>query len=221
MSILRWLKSMKWNTAAMAGVLPALSIIIACRAPERTLSAEQAASKVEEVVKAEWEKMPKPLPPGADSPGSPDWVGWQYRLSPPFPAAWPPDGEGVVCYYAYSTGFSPARLADAEVLGPVWARVKVDARGRSAPQLQILDRVIKEAGVIGVQPLGKNEVAASMDGDSAAEQIIQASTRTDAKPLATPLIRQYYCAWNRNAGVAEAIRPFHPEFFKWLDCRGI
>jgi hypothetical protein len=107
------------------------------------------------------------------------------------------------------------------VLGPVWARVKLDAHGRSAPQLEILEMVIREVGIIGVRPLSKDEIAVYQDSASAAAQIIEASTRTDARTLAVTLIRQYYCAWSRDAGVGEVIRPYHPEFFRWLDCKGI
>jgi len=180
---------------------------------------KQAQSKVENLVKGAWEKVEKPLPPGAESPGSPAWIGWSSRISPPFPAGWPPDGKGSLYYYAYATGFSPSRLADAEVLGPVWARVKVDAHGKSAPQLEILAKEIKEVGIVGVRPLKKEEIAVYKAEESVVAQVFEASRKTGTKAMQAPLIRQYYCAWSKDTGVGDAIQQYHPEFFRWLGCR--
>jgi hypothetical protein len=182
------------------------------------MDAKQILAKVEEMVKAEWKKMPKPLPPGADNPGSPAWIGWSYRISPPFPAAWPPDGKGIVCYYAYATGFQPVFLADAERLGPVWARVKVDLTGQSAPQLEVLAKEIKAVGTIGVRPLTKEEADVYDTGEAVAAQVYEASRRTDTKALDAASTRRYYCAWSRDTGQGDNIRSYHPKFFKWLGC---
>ena len=182
------------------------------------MDAKQIQAKVEELVKAEWEKIPKPLPPGADSPGSTAWIGWSYRISPPFPAAWPPDGKGIAYYYAYAAGFQPAALIDAERLGPVWARVKVDATGQSPPRVEVLAKEIKVVGTIGVRPLTKEEIAVYDTGDAVVAQVYEASRKTDAKALDALSVRKYYCAWSKDSGVGENIRRYHPEFFKWLGC---
>jgi hypothetical protein len=185
------------------------------RAP---MDAKQIQAKVEELVKVEWEKVSKPLPPGADNPGSPNWIAWSYRISPPFPAAWPPDGTGIACYYAYAVGFQPAALADAERLGPVWARVKVDITGASPPRFEVLAKEIKAVGTIGVRPLRREEAEVYRSGDSVVGQVCQASTKTDTKALDASAVREYYCAWSRDSGQGERIRSYHPEFFKWLGC---
>jgi len=182
------------------------------------MDAKQVQAKVEELVKAEWEKILKPLPPGADNPGSAAWIGWSYRISPPFPAAWPPDGKGIVYYYAYAAGFQPAELADAERLGPVWAQVKVDVTGASGPRLEILAKEIKVVGTIGVRPLTKEEIAVYDTGEAVAAQIHEASKKTDTKALDAASARKYYCAWSRDSGQGENIRSYHPQFFNWLGC---
>ncbi len=182
------------------------------------MDAKQVQAKVEQLVKAEWEKIPKPLPPGADNPGSAAWIGWSYQISPPIPAAWPPDGKGVLYYYAYATGFQPAALIDAERLGPVWARVKVDATGQEALQVEVLAKEINVVGTIGVRPLTQEEIAVYDTGDAVAAQVCEASRKTDAKGLDAPSVRKYYCAWSKDSGVGENIRRYHPEFFKWLGC---
>ena len=182
------------------------------------MDAKQVQAKVEALVKAEWERIPKPLPPDADNPGSAAWIGWSYRISPPIPAAWPPDGKGVLYYYAYATGFQPAALIDAERLGPVWARVKVDATGASAPRLEVLAKEINVVGTIGVRPLTKEEIAVYDIGDPVVAQVYEASRKTDAKALDAPSVRKYYCAWSRDSGVGHDVRKYQPEFFRWLGC---
>jgi hypothetical protein len=195
-----------------------LTVCGVARGQRPAVDAKQIQAKVEELVKAEWEKIPKPLPPGADSPGSAAWIGWSYRISPPFPAAWPPDGIGIVYYYAYATGFQPAALADAERLGPVWARVKVDATGQEALQVEVLAKEINVVGTIGVRPLTQEEITVYDTGDAVAAQVCEASRKTDAKALDAPSVRKYYCAWSRDSGQGETIRRYHPEFFRWLGC---
>ena len=182
------------------------------------MDAKQIKVKVEALVKAEWGIIPKPLPPGADNPGSSDWIGWSYRISPPFPAAWPPDGKGTLYYYAYAAGLQPAGLADAERLGPVWARVKVEVTGASPPRLEVLAKEIKAVGTIGVRPLKQEEIEVYKSSDSVVAQVCEASTKTDAKVLDASSVRKYYCAWGRDSGVGGDIRSYHPEFFRWLGC---
>ena len=182
------------------------------------MDAKQVQAKVEALVKAEWERIPKPLPSGADNPGSAAWIGWSYRISPPIPAAWPPDGKGVLYYYAYATGFQPAALIDAERLGPVWARVKVDATGASAPRLEVLAKEINVVGTIGVRPLTQEEITVYDTGDAVVAQVCEVSTKPDAKVLDAPSVRKYYCAWSKDSGVGKDIRTYHPEFFRWLGC---
>jgi hypothetical protein len=182
------------------------------------MDAKQVQAKVEELVKAEWEKIPKPLPAGAGNPGSPSWIGWSYRISPPFPGVWPPDGKGVVYYYGYASGFQPAGLIDAERLGPIWARVKVDVTGQSPPRLELLAKEIKVVGTIGVRPLTKEEIAVYDTGDAVAAQVCEASRKIGTKALDAASVRRYYCAWSKDSGVGDDIRKYQLEFFRWLGC---
>jgi hypothetical protein len=211
-----WHTTMKKSAVILVTVL-LIFFGIACRR-RPAMDAKQVQGKVEELVKAEWEKIAKPLPPGADNPGSPSWIGWSYQISPPFPAAWPPDGKGGLYYYAYATGFQPGGLADGERLGPVWARIKVDVTGQSAPRLEILAKEIKVVGTVGVRPLTQEEIAVYGTGDALAAQVYEASRKTDAKALDAASARKYYCDWAKDSGVGEDIRRFHSEFFKWLGC---
>jgi hypothetical protein len=192
-------ETMRQSLLILGAVLLTVCGVNSSRRP--AVEAKQIRAKVEALVKAEWEKIPKPLPLGADNPGSPAWIGWSYQISPPFPGAWPPDGKGIVYYYAYATGFQPAALADAERLGPVWARVKVDAAGQEAPQLEVLAKEIKVVGTIGVRPLTPEESTVYQAGESVEAQLCEASTRKDAKVLDASSTRKYYCAWSKDSGV--------------------
>src|SRR5512139_1264276 len=62
---------------------------------------------------AQWKNIEPvvPIKPGED-PGL--GVFWRYRISPPFPSHWPPDGSLKLIYYVYAAGLSPRRLVDGE-----------------------------------------------------------------------------------------------------------
>lgn len=189
------------------------------------MNLEQIRSKVDELIKAQWGKVEPSLASRPDGqpidPSSPDYKFWEYRISPAFPAAWPPDGKGLVYYYAYAAARNPSVLMDGEWLGPLWARVKVDATSRAVPQLEILTREIKEVGTIGVRPLTKEEIDICNAADSVTAELYDTLQRADLRRLNAPPIRQYYCAWGRDTGMGRAIRTYHPEFFKWLGCKGL
>ena len=188
------------------------------------MNPEQIRNNVNELVKAQWRKVEPSLPSGPEgrplNPSSPDYRFWEYRISPPFPVAWPPDGKGLVYYYAYAAARNPSVLVDGEWLGPLWARIKVDATSRSGPQLEILTREIKEVGQLGVRPLTKEEIDIYNSADSVTAELYDNLQRADLKGLNAPLIRRYYCAWARDTGMGRAIRTYHPEFFEWLGCKG-
>ncbi len=189
------------------------------------VSPEQIRDNVNELIKAQWRRVEPASPTGPDrqplDPSSRDYKFWEYRISPPFPAAWPPDGKGLVYYYAYAAARNPSVLMDGEWLGPLWARVSLDATSRSVPQLEILTREIKEVGTIGVRPLMKEEINIYNSADAVAAELRKAVQSADLRGLNAPLIRQYYCAWGRDTGMGKAIQTYHPAFFKWLSCKGL
>jgi hypothetical protein len=117
-----------------------------------------------------------------------------------------------------AAGFQPAGLADAERLGPVWARVKADTAGQASPRLELLAKEIKAVGTIGVRPLTKEEIAVYRTADAVAPRVHEASRRTDAKAIDAPSVRRYYCAWSKDSGVGDDLRKYQPEFFRWLGC---
>ncbi|MBZ5565159.1 MAG: hypothetical protein LAP13_22400 [Acidobacteriia bacterium] len=181
------------------------------------MDVQKIRAEVDKVIQAQWVEIAKAIPPVPGDPGSPGWISWEYRISPPFPETWPPKGTGRVFYYAYAAG-RELSIVDGERLGPVWARVAVNAKTGSPPHVEILTREIKILGTVGVRPLTNDEVRIFQQGDAVEKQIHAVLSQTDLKGLDAKAVRGYYCAWCQNTGMDEQIRKLHPEFFKWLSC---
>jgi len=186
--------------------------------PENPLTARDARARAEDMVKSAWVKLTKPLQSGTEGPQSVAFVSWEYRLSPPFPASWPPGKSGTLYYYAYAAGLSAAGLMDTEILGPLWARVRIDATGQSKPRLEILSREIKQIGTVGVQSLPQGELTLYDNRVIFEKEIFEAAQKSDARLVKDPDAKRFYCTWGKDTGAGAAIRRFHPEFFKWLAC---
>lgn len=143
-------------------------------------------------------------------------TSWRSRITPPFPAAWPPDGSGAVDYYAYAFAFDP-RIADGERLGAPWARIRVEGRS-GEPRLELLARTVQERGIQGVRPLSPNEAAVMRDAPALEEKLLSLLVSRRPFPFAADDVRQYYCLWAGLNAVAEELRPSHAAFFEWLGC---
>jgi hypothetical protein len=172
--------------------------------------------QVETLVKAEWRRVEASKSPAA-SPE--DFVSWSYSISPVIPAAWPPDGKGLLYYYVYAYGLNLRRLADAQLTAAPWGRVKVDVTGRTAPSLEILTKQIEKIGPQGVRPLMAEEVAVFKTEDAVEEELFKLSRQTGFGRTENPAIKRYYRLWcETNGTVVEQIRTRHQPFFKWVGC---
>ena len=183
--------------------------------PATGMDIQKIRAEVDKVIQPQWVEIAKSIPPVPGGAGSPGWVGWEYRISPPFPETWPPKGTGHVFYYAYAAGRAFG-LVDGERFGPVWARVAVNAKSGSPPQVEILTRDIKILGTVGVRPLTSAEARIFQQRDAVEKQIYVVSSQTEMNGLDAKAVRGYYWQWCWNSGMAEQIRKLHPEFFKWL-----
>jgi hypothetical protein len=190
---------------------------------EVSMDSELIRDRIEVIVKAQWKDIKPVISPGHGgrplNPGSPNYRFWEYRISPPFPAVWPPDGSGIIYYYAYAAAMNPNVLVDGEWLGPVWARVRVDLKDESMPRLEILTREIKELRIIGVRPLSAEEATVYSAASSVAAQLGESVRNGDLKAIDTTLMKKNYCFWSKNTGTGDALRAFHPDFFNWLGCK--
>jgi hypothetical protein len=151
-------------------------------------------------------------------PQSPDFTGWSYRLTPPLPEAWPPDGLPTLLAYAYPCGFSP-QLRDAERVGAPWARVEREKD--SWLRWTLLCEEIREMGIQGVWPLRAEELAV-LQGSSSAPAALGAMTQIhqDGGPIAD-LVRAFYGHWLRcNGVIARHLQEQHRDFFDWVQSGG-
>jgi hypothetical protein len=170
--------------------------------------------EIESLVQAEWKKLRDKLP----RPASPqESASWEYQLTPAIPAAWPPDGKGIVYYYAFAYG-TRMDLRDAQPVAAPWARIT--SGGQSAPRLEILKKEIKQIGIEGVRPLRQEEIKifdqrATVDGE-----IRNLASKTSLAGIDPKRVRQFFQFWCSTHGViAEQLRPRHPQFFAWVGCK--
>jgi len=181
------------------------------------MDAQSLRRQVESLIKAEWTKID---PTRAMAKSIDEFKSWSFAVTPPIPAAWPPDGKGVVYYYAFAYGMNPSRLADGEWIAAPWARVKVDATGQAAPQLEMLTKGIKEVGIQGVRPLRDEEIK-TLDQQAAVEEQIQTiSKKTSLRGIDAKPLKQFFQLWcSTNGVIVEQLRSKHPQFFDWVGCK--
>lgn len=136
------------------------------------------------------------------------------RLTPPLPAAWPPNGRTFV--YAYAARFDPS-LHDAERTTPPWGRLVItNDAGRAALAFDERATQLGAAEPQGFRPVGKDDPIVAQQKPAQASVL----NATSEAALDAVAVRAYYCAWFRYNGVVAArVRPRHAEFVRWLACK--
>lgn len=138
-------------------------------------------------------------------------AGWDLRLSPPFPATWPPTGATLV--HAYAARFDPS-LSDAERTAPPWGRVRIAPDG--AISVEGVATRLGEATPQGFFPVTKEHPLRA--AREAAQRSVLSATSEAALDAAA--VRAFYCAWLGANGVAgRSIQAQHAGFVAWLKCR--
>ena len=149
--------------------------------------------------------------------GDPDSISWDYRITPGFPAIWPPQESVVLVYYGYPCGFS-TNLHDGVHIGRPWVRVEV-APGR-APQKKDLLRKISKMGVQGVRPLDSKEIQIAENGLIVQDYLRKLTGLPADQKRRTAMLRDYYCFWLRtNSLIGGSIHKQHANFISWLQCK--
>jgi hypothetical protein len=145
---------------------------------------------------------------------------WDYYVSPPFPAQWPPDADRRFYYYIYAMGQNPQKLSDGSYLSAPWGRIEVVRKRNIPPIFMRLSKKLIEIGIQGVRPLSREE-ALIYENKEAAETYLgtlDSSPAEDSKNA--QLLREYFCTWCRHNGViSEEISKLHTPFFLWLRCK--
>lgn len=196
--------------------LVVLAVWLTTPLPEAAMEPQSPRQEVESIIKVSWANIKSGLP----APRSfNEFVSWDYAIAPAIPAAWPPDGKGVVYYYTFAYGSNPARLVDGQFVAAPWAQVKVDV-ARGAPELEILSKGIKEIGIQGVRPLREEEIKIFNQRAAVEEQIQTLSRKTSLHAIDAKRLKEFFQLWcSTNGVIAEELRRKHPQFFEWVGCK--
>lgn len=150
-------------------------------------------------------------------PDTPQSIDWDYRVTPGFPVAWPPQGSVVLVYYGYPYGFS-FNLRNGEHIGQPWVRVEV-APDRDPVKTVLLYNIIK-MGIQGVRPLDSKDVQIAENGLLAQDYLGTLTELPAEQNRKTPMMRDYYCFWLRTHSIIGGLlRKQHSDFIKWLQCK--
>jgi len=152
--------------------------------------------------------VPNEAPPGGTT--------WSLRVTPPLPAAWPPDGSGAVVVYGYAAGLN-FNLRDAEYVAAPWGRIAIPGSGDGPLTVAALGDRFEPLGPHGVRPLAGEELEIARSGSKAAEAVLSLAASRDTTP--DELVSRYYCQWLRDSGAGEPVGRRHPAFVTWLGCK--
>jgi len=140
---------------------------------------------------------------------------WDKSTTPLFPFGWLPVPGMVWVSYVYATGRDFRKLADGEYIAKPWAKLEYRL-GKSEPELISLSNKLEHVAIQGVRPLKLDEVEIYRQYPEILEKILS----NDFAVVASlpDLIRNYYRLWrNCNGVIASQVKPYHSDFFKWVD----
>ncbi len=171
------------------------------------------ASEFRDRLEAEWRKIRNTAEETASGP-----VVWSYRVSPPFPAFWPPNSSRKAYYYIYAAGnYLRGGLSDGDLVAPPWARIGVSGE---ASEMELLSDRLRRIGVQGVRPLSGAEADVYAQSDQTERYLLGLSSQPDDMSPKTQTLKKYYCIWTSHNGIiADALRPRQETFIRWLDCK--
>lgn len=165
--------------------------------------------QVASLAKKEWNTQVLPRLPRSTLT-TPDFIGWETRLSDPIPQDWPrPSGRLV--YYAHARGMNPMVLKDAEFVGPVWATIEVDLNSKKPPMLVRGAAQIRKLGMQGVRPLTAKEKS-TLD-----VKVLENLAKQKPSQAELEKLRAYYSLQRSLGNVPEFAIDQNDDFFAWVD----
>ena len=133
--------------------------------------------------------------------------GWEPVLSPMFPAAWPPNGKGVIYGFAHAYD---TEIKDAEPVGSVWAEVRVSAGEKT--EVANVKAEIRDLGLQEFHPVSMREPVVALWGQ-AHQKVLKAKSEKDLDDV----VRKVYRQWREfNPVICTQLEPLHRAFFEWL-----
>jgi hypothetical protein len=182
----------------------------------------QFNTQAESLVKSAWDKFYRPNMSKGTS------YFWTYKISPPFPLCFPPNGSGKICYYAYAYSIKDASgnfCVDSELKAAPWAKVIIDTTGNTISTLQLLNKQVKKIGQQGMGPVNFSKLKrynqAELDGIF--EQLCKITSSTNVQNDNEEIgnLKEFYCLWTTRfeSLVSDEIKPDQREFLLWLNCK--
>lgn len=176
--------------------------VYGCIADKKILTSQQASARAGELIANEWRNIERKE------------FGWQYRISPPFPAEWPANKDHQVIFYAFAAMINPQKISDGEHIAAPWATVRLDAAGLTPPTITIIEKSPVDLGIQGVRPLNKEETDSYKDMGFAEDAILKSSDSN--------AVKKAYCVWIKNNSVISGkIKLSQQSFFDWLKCESL
>jgi hypothetical protein len=170
-----------------------------------------------QVLDSEWKKTISAM---HESSPTPAFVSWDYYVSPPFPALWPPGADQRLYHYIYAMGLNPQSLADGTYISAPWGRLEIQRKGNTPPIFFRLEHELRKIGIQGVHPLSREESMIYKKKDVAETYLRALASLPDDTHKDVGVLREYYCTWCRhNGAIAEEVRARHIPFFTWLGCK--
>jgi hypothetical protein len=168
------------------------------------------------LVEAEWRKTwqgPERSP--ADGPA----LFWEFRISPPMPARWPPAGDRRVVRYLYATCRDP-QVSDGIRVAAPWGRLGFSGGEPGSPAFVRLSESIRGIGIQGVRPISKEEGLVYKTADRAEAALETLERMPNEEDSGTRMLRDYYRTWCSHNGVmVNELSTTHNPFFRWTGCR--
>lgn len=141
------------------------------------------------------------------------------QLTPAFPKAWPPTGDGTIVHFVFSSRALPTGMEMHEVYSPS-LRVEVDltTAGDPAPTVSALtSQVLSPPQSIVLEPVQRDAI---VEAERLLFRAVTTPPATGSLPTGPQArtLRETYRTWlQQNTALAEHLKGELPEFFAWLE----
>lgn len=156
------------------------------------------------------------MPVPGRRPGRASSFDW--RMTPPLPGRWPPDGGGRLVWHAYAVHRAP-QISDAEEVSAPWATaIFDDAHGI---RLRLKEEAAHDRRPQGVRPLREEEASLFERAPEMEALLCRAAAGTGVPGGSEiELLRDYYVLRLSLMGQFRHVRERHPAFVRWLTASG-
>jgi hypothetical protein len=204
---LQWIE--RWQGGTVMKMILASLLIVWVLAPLGGFT--QGIDSIRPLLEEKWKDLARTVPRFQP----PQNEMWNYRITVPFPAFWPPTQGNALVYYAIPYGINLGRLADAELVGAPWARITVQKD--NPPQMEILEKKVVKIGIQGVRPITQKEKEIYDSEKAVIGYLGKLSSPPDDSTPEVKALRDFYRLWKSHNGVlADRLVEYHRAFFSWL-----